>query len=87
MGQEMDGVGGGVPTAAVEIIAVLGQSGKVADAEIAASAGPVGVVWGGLAEIVVASPHKLADDPRIVVLTAPVVVGEVAPRTVFGVVA
>ena len=83
----MYGVGGGVPVAAIQVIAVLGQSGEVADAEVAASAWPILVVRGGFAEIVVACPYKFSDYPRIVLLTAPVVVGKVAPRAVFGVVA
>ena len=76
-----------VPMAAIEIIAVLGQSGKVADAEVAAAAGPILIVGSGFAEIVIACPHKFADYPRIVFLAAPVVVGKVTPRTVFCVVA
>ena len=86
VGQQVDGVLLGVPSRAVEPVAVLGQAGQVADAEVARARWPVLVVGGGLAEVVVARPHELADYPRLVVLLGPVVVGQVAPGAVFQVV-
>ena len=53
-----------VPVAAVKVVAVFGKTGKVADAEIAAAAWPVSVVWGRFTEIIVTSPHKLSNHPR-----------------------
>ena len=75
----MNGVRLLVPMAAIEIIAVLGQSGKVAYAEVAAAAGPILIVGSGFAKIVITRPYKLADDPWLVLLATPVVVGKVAP--------
>ena len=76
-----------VPTGAVEPVAVLRQTCEVADAEIAGARGPVLVVGGGLAQIVVAGPHKLTDDVGGIVLPHPVVVGQIAPRAVLDIVA
>ena len=85
--QQMDGVRVLVPVGTVEEVAVLGQTSQVADAKIAAARGPVLIVGRRLTQVVVARPHKLADDPRVVVLPAPVVIGEVRPRTILHVVA
>ena len=79
VGQYVDCVVVSSPVAAVEIVAVFGKSGEVANAEIAAAAWPVGVVGSRLAQIVVACPNELADDPWVVLLTTPVIVGKVAP--------
>ena len=79
MRQQVYGVSIGVPMASVEVVAVFWQTCKVADSEIAAAAWPVGVVGSRLAKIVVACPNEFADDPWVVLLTTPVVVGKVAP--------
>ena len=79
VGQQMDGVVAVVPYRAVEIVAVLGQSGEVADAEIAAARRPVGVVGRGLAEIIKARPDKLPDGVVLVVLSHEVALGQIAP--------
>ena len=76
-----------VPMRAIEEIAVLGESGQIANAEIAGARGPVFIVRRGLAQIVVTRPHKLANHPRIIVLHHPVVIGQIAPRTILQIVA
>ena len=86
VGQHVQGVLSGVPLRAVEIVSVLGQSGKVADAEITRTAGPVLVVGRRFAQIVEARPHKLPYGICAVVHHKEVVVGQIAPRTVFRVV-
>ena len=68
-----------VPTGAVEIVAVLGQSGEVADAEVAGTRRPVLIVGSRFTEIVIARPHEFTDNPVLVVLPYPVIVGQVAP--------
>ena len=82
----MGGVYTTIPVGTIHVIAVFGQSSQVADTKIAAARRPVGVIGRGLAQIVVASPHKLADNPAVVILHLPVVVGQIAPRAILGVV-
>ena len=77
--QQVYGVSLLLPVRAIEIVAVLGQAGEVADAEVAAARRPVAVVGSRLAQVVEASPYELADHPVVVVLPAPVVVGQVRP--------
>ena len=69
----------GIPTTAVQIIAVFWQSGKVENAEITASAWPVFIVWSWLAQIVESSPHKLAYNPIFVILKFVVLLWNVTP--------
>ena len=85
--QQVSGVFRCVPFAAVEPVAVFGQAGQVADAKVAAAARPVLVVWCRLAQIVVAGPYKLADNPVFIVLPTPVIVWQIAPRAVFHIIA
>ena len=86
VGQEVDGLVGGVPVRAIEVVAVFGQSGEVEDAEVGRAAGPIAVVGSGFAEIVEACPDKLANHPRFVILQEPVLLGDVGPPAGFGVV-
>ena len=76
-----------VPAGTIHIVAVLWKSGKVADAEVAAAAWPVGIVWSRLAQIVVTGPYKLTDYPTVVILHLPVIIRKIAPGTVFGIIA
>ena len=87
MGQEMDGVSVFVPMRAIEEIAILGESGEIANAEIAGARGPVFIVRRGFAQIVVTRPHELSNYPRFIVLPHPVVIGQIAPRTILQIVA
>ena len=76
-----------IPVRAIEVKAILGQTSEVADAKIAAARGPVLIVGRGFTEVVVACPHKLTDDPWLIVLPDPVIVGQITPRAVFHIVA
>ena len=75
MGQQMDGVFLFIPTRTVKIIAVFRQSGEVADAEVTTARGPVFIVGRGSAKVILARPHELSYNPRLIVLPHPVVVG------------
>ena len=68
-----------VPSAAVEPIAVLGNSGKIENTEVCRAGRPILLVRGRLAKIVETCPHKFADRPGIVVLDGEIVIRQIAP--------
>ena len=75
VGQKMQSVLLGVPLRAVEIIPVFGQSGKVADAEVTRTTGPILVVRCRFAKIVEPRPYKLPYGICAVVHHQEVIVG------------
>ena len=83
MGQKVQGGLLFVPYRAVQIEPILGQSGQIYRAKIAASRGPIRVIGSGFAQIVDARPYKLADGKAAIVLRYHVVVGQIAPSAAF----
>ena len=76
-----------VPAGTIHIIPILWKSGKVADTKVAAAAWPVGIVWGWLAQIVIARPHELSDYPTVIILHLPVIIREITPGAILRVIA
>ena len=77
----------GVPARTIEVVAILWQTRQVDNAEVAAARRPHGVVWRRLTKIVEACPHELANNPRLILLLYPIVVGQISPSDNLGVVA
>ncbi|CCZ11385.1 putative uncharacterized protein [Prevotella sp. CAG:1092] len=86
MRQEVEGVAILVPFRAIEIISVLRQSGKVANAEIAAATWPIFIIRSRFAKIVYASPHELTDGVIVVVHSEEILLRQIAPRAPLSVV-
>ena len=87
VGEQMEGLLFGSPMDAIKVGAILGKSGEVKDAEVAAARWPVFIVGRRLAKIVEACPYEFSDNLRALVLPHPVVVGDIAPDTRLKVVA
>ena len=88
VGQHVERFRPGVPHAAVQVEAVLGQRGQVDDAEHRRVVGPgIRVVGRRLAQVVEARPYELPDGPVEVVGQGEVNVRNVRPRAIVQVVA
>ena len=77
----------GIPYTLIKVVPVLGQRGQVDDTEEAAMIGPtVGIVWGGLTQVVKSRPYELSHIPVIVIGQGKVHIGQIAPEACFGIV-
>ena len=75
----MKGMTAGIPLRAVEVIAVFWQSRQVADAKVAATAGPILVVRSRLSKIIYACPYELPYGIVVVIHGKEILLRQIAP--------
>ena len=76
-----------VPDAPVKVVTVLRDICQVNDSEDRRMVRPcVGIIWRRLAEIIEACPYELAYAPRIVLVCCKILVRNIGPVAVSGVI-
>ena len=69
-----------IPYAAIQVIAVFGETGKVDNTEHGTMIGPgISIIRGRFTQIIEAGPYKLSDGPVMIVRQSEVLIGDVGP--------